>query len=133
MDAIVLDTDVVTLLMYGNLPPDMQQHVENKYLCTTFITVGELWQGMVKGNWSEERRKAVQDYLRQKYVVLPYDGRVAYVWGHLSGAALRRRKKPRIPVNDYWIAAACISRELPLLTRNSEDFQRMARLKLLGA
>jgi len=132
MAAVVLDTDIVSLLIYGSLPDGMQQHVVNKDLCITFVTIGELWQGATKANWSRSRRKELQDYLRTKYVVLPYDGRVAYVWGYLSGMALRRRRPPKIPVNDYWIAAACISRELPLVTRNVKDFKAMDRLELLG-
>jgi hypothetical protein len=132
MDAVVLDTDVVSLLIHGTLPDGMQDHIVGKHLCITFVTIGELWQGAVKANWSESRRKELQAYLRKKYVVLPYDGRVAYVWGHLSGIARRRRRPPNIPVNDYWIAATCISRQLPLVTRNIADFQRMRRLTLLG-
>jgi predicted nucleic acid-binding protein len=131
-DAVVLDTDIVSLLLYGTLPSGMQEHIVNKYLCITFVTIGELWQGAIKANWSESRRKRLQDYLQKKYVVLPYDGRVAYVWGHLSGTARRRRRPPKIPVNDYWIAATCLTRELPLVTRNTKDFERIGRLTLLG-
>jgi hypothetical protein len=132
MDAVVLDTDAVSLLIYGNLPIEMQQHVIDKHLCITFVTVGELWQGAAKASWPESRRKRLQTYLQEKYIVLPYDGRVAYVWGHLSGAARRRRKPPNIPVNDYWIAAACIARKLPLVTLNTQDFKGIGRLTLLG-
>lgn|SRR6266536_4734647 len=132
MDAVVLDTDVVSLLIYGALPDGMQDHVVGKHLCITFVTVGELWQGAVKANWSASRRKRLQAHLQQRYVVLPYDGRVAYVWGHLTGAARKRRRPPSIPVNDYWIAATCISRQLPLVTRNIKDFQPISRLTLLG-
>ncbi len=132
MDAVVLDTDAVSLLIHGTLPDGMQQHVVGKHLCITFVTIGELWQGAAKANWSASRRKLLQNYLQERYVILPYDGRVAYVWGHLSGAALRRRRPPKIPVNDYWIAATCISRQLPLVTRNTKDFKPIGRLTLLG-
>jgi len=132
MDAVVLDTDIVSLLIYGPLPPGLQHHIVNRPLCITFVTIGELWQGAIKADWPESRRRRLQTYLQQKYIVLPYDGRVAYVWGHLSGKARKRQRPPGIPVNDYWIAASCIARDLPLVTRNTKDFQRMGRLKLLS-
>ncbi len=53
-------------------------------------------------------------------VVLPYDQRVAARWGELQAYA-QLRGRPR-PVNDTWIAACCLVRELPLATYNIKDF-----------
>jgi predicted nucleic acid-binding protein len=57
-------------------------------------------------------------------VKLPYDERTAYLWGRLSAAA-RKRGRP-IADNDTWIAASCISRGLPLATRNVKHFEDFA-------
>lgn len=56
--------------------------------------------------------------------VIPYDERVAERWGELQAFA-RLRGRPR-PVNDSWIAAACLVRELPLATFNVKDFADFA-------
>jgi predicted nucleic acid-binding protein len=44
-------------------------------------------------------------------LVLPYDTRIAGRWGELQAYA-QLRGRPR-PVNDTWIAACCLVRELP--------------------
>lgn len=44
----------------------------------------------------------------------------AIIWGDIHAAA-RLRGWPR-PVNDSWIAACCLARELSLVTLNIKDF-----------
>jgi predicted nucleic acid-binding protein len=46
------------------------------------------------------------------------------VWGEIQAHA-RLRGRPR-PINDSWIAACCIARELPLATLNIKDFEDFA-------
>jgi predicted nucleic acid-binding protein len=70
---------------------------------------------------SERRRHA--RFLSQ-LLVLPYDQRVAAQWGELqAGGQLRGRPRP---VNDSWIAACCLVRDLPLATFNAKDFEDFA-------
>lgn len=57
-------------------------------------------------------------------VVLPHDRQVATRWGELQAYA-QLRGRPR-PVNDSWIAACCLVRELPLATFNTKDFANFA-------
>lgn len=73
----------------------------------------------------------MRDFL-SRLLVLPYDQRVAARWGQLQARA-QLRGRPR-PVNDSWIAACCLVRELPLATFNGADFAEFAeheRLELL--
>jgi toxin FitB len=53
-------------------------------------------------------------------LILPYDTRVAARWGELQAYAQPRGRPP--PVNDTWIAACCLVRELPLATFNTKDY-----------
>ena len=53
--------------------------------------------------------------------VLPGDEAVGAVWGRLSAAAFQRGR-PR-PVNDMWIAACCLTHEVPLATLNLKDYE----------
>jgi toxin FitB len=46
--------------------------------------------------------------------------RVATIWGEIQVHA-QLRGRPR-PVNDSWIAACCLARELPLATLNIKDY-----------
>jgi toxin FitB len=66
-------------------------------------------------------------------VTLPYSERVAVRWGELQADA-QRRGRPR-PVNDTWIAARCLVRDLPLVTLNVKDFNDFADhdgLRIIG-
>ena len=50
------------------------------------------------------------------------------------GARAERRGRPR-PVNDTWIAASCLVRDLPLATLNIKDFSDFADhdgLRIIG-
>ena len=58
-------------------------------------------------------------------VVLPYSFQhVATVWGEIQAHA-QLRGRPR-PINDSWIAACCLARELPLATFNIKDYADFA-------
>lgn len=56
--------------------------------------------------------------------VLPGAEAVAATWGKLSAAATLRGR-PR-PTNDMWIAACCLTYDLPLATLNLKDFEDFA-------
>jgi len=49
----------------------------------------------------------------------------AQIWADLAG------KGKMIGPNDLWIAASAIEKNLPLLTRNSHEFERIANLKVV--
>ncbi len=54
-------------------------------------------------------------------------------WGELQ-ARTERRGRAR-PVNDTWIAACCLVRDLPLATFNLKDFEDFAEydgLRIIG-
>ena len=56
--------------------------------------------------------------------VLPYDQRVATRWGEIQAYA-QLRGRPR-PTNDSWIAACCLTRDLPLVTFNTKEYADFA-------
>jgi toxin FitB len=57
-------------------------------------------------------------------LVLPYEQDVARRWGELQAYA-QLRGRPR-PANDTWIAACCLTRDVPLATFNLRDFEDFA-------
>jgi predicted nucleic acid-binding protein len=74
---------------------------------------------------SREERTALLEGFLGRVVVLPYSTQVARVWGTIQGNA-QVRGRPR-PVNDSWIAACCIARDLPLATLNTKDYADFAQ------
>ena len=56
-------------------------------------------------------------------VTLPYSEQVAVRWVDLQSGPTTRSAPP---VNDTWIAASCLVRDLPLATLNVKDFSDFA-------
>jgi predicted nucleic acid-binding protein len=88
-------------------------------LAITFVTVGELTQWTYLHRWSPQRRAGLRAFLAS-VVVLPCTFQAATVWGEIQAHA-RLRGRPR-PINDAWIAACCLARDLPLATLNIKDY-----------
>ena len=64
--------------------------------------------------------------------VIPGSKAIAAIWGGLSAAAIQRGRP--CPVNDTWVAACCLARQLPLapsISRISKDVAEHHRLRLL--
>jgi predicted nucleic acid-binding protein len=83
-------------------------------------------------NWGQRRRDELTAWLAG-VAVLPGDEAVAATWGRLSVAAVKRGR-PR-PVNDMWVAACCLTHDVPLATLNLkdyEDFRQHHELRILG-
>jgi predicted nucleic acid-binding protein len=123
VSTVVLDTDVSSLIIKRQLSSRLAALLADRLLSITFVTVAELRY------WVESRpmsRQRLADLITWKHgvVKLPGDEETAEVWGQLSAAA-RLRGRPR-PQNDTWIAASCVSRGLPLATRNVKDFADFA-------
>ncbi len=81
--------------------------------------VGELWQWAWARRWGTSSRAHLERWLR-RVVVVDSDDDVCRMWGEIGGAAANRGR-PR-PASDSWIAACCLSQELPLATLNVKDY-----------
>ena len=119
MSVVVLDTDVASALFRRRLPEPLSRQLAGQVAAVTFVTVGELTKWTVIRHWgptSVARLRSLLDGL----LVLPYDTQVAARWGELQ-AYVQLRGRPR-PVNDTWVAACCLVRELPLATFKTKDY-----------
>ena len=123
MSFVVLDTDVSSASLRGRLADPLRARLAGQTWCISFVTVGELTKWTVLRNWGPAKLASLADW-RQHVVTLPYSEQVAVRWGELQARA-ERRGRPR-PVNDTWIAASCLVRDLPLATLNIKDFSDFA-------
>jgi hypothetical protein len=130
VEYLVLDTDVASHLQRGSLPSHLHEHVRGKIACVTFVTVGEFFKGAFKRRWSERRIQELEAWLRN-VVVLPYSAEISRVWGRIC-AECEAKGQP-IASNDAWIAACCLSHDLPLMTLNRRHFERVEGLQLVPA
>jgi toxin FitB len=121
---IVLDTDVASATLRNRLPDPLRARLAGHTVCITFVTLGELAKWRALRDWAPQR-VAVLNRWREHVVVLRYDETVANKWGLLQARA-QIRGRPR-PQNDTWIAACCLTENLPLATLNTKDFADFAQ------
>jgi predicted nucleic acid-binding protein len=119
VSVVVLDTDVASTLFRRRLPEPLSRQLAGQVPAVTFVTVGELTKWTVIRHWGPTSIARLQSLL-DGLLILPYDTRVAARWGELQAYA-QLRGRPR-PVNDTWITACCLVRELPLATFNTKDY-----------
>lgn len=120
MRRLVLDTDVASFSIKGQLPPVLVRELIGAQVGITFVTLGELTRWATMRQWGAGRRDELATWLATR-PTLPYSDDVARKWGEISARA-SRRGRPR-PQNDTWVAACCLVYDLPLATLNVKDFE----------
>ena len=119
MRPVVLDTDVASTILRGRLTDQLRARLAGRALAISFVTLGELTKWTVLRSWGPRRLADLADF-RRNLGVLPFDEAVATRWGQIQAQAqIRGRIRP---INDSWIAACCLARELPLATLNVKDY-----------
>jgi predicted nucleic acid-binding protein len=116
---VVLDTDVSSRSIKGQPVGRLAGELVKSRWHVTFVTVGELWRWASVRRWGRTSRAELERWLA-RVTVLESDDDVCRTWGQISADA-NRRGRPR-PINDSWIAACCLSHDLPLATLNLKDF-----------
>ena len=120
---IVLDTDVASNLIKNTLSAAFRAKLAPHEAAITFVTVGELTQWANVRDLGTRRRSELQAYVARR-VKIPGGSDVGRKWGEITAYA-QRRGRPR-PINDSWIAACCLTYDLPLATLNRTDFEDYA-------
>ncbi|UJW31472.1 type II toxin-antitoxin system VapC family toxin [Saccharothrix sp. AJ9571] len=123
-EAGVLDT--CTYIDLGLLDPAVLPEIPE----LTAVTMAELHQGVamakdvaVRAARTEKLGAAIVDF-----VPLPFDGEAAARYGTLVALVLSAKRDPRPRRMDLMIAAIASSRQLPLYTRNADDFKGLGNM-----
>ena len=120
----LLDTSVIVDL--DRL--DVAQLPEEVAIST--VTLAELSCGPSATTDRSERARR-QDRLQRAEATfdpLPFDIEAARAYGRVCAAALGQGRQPRRRFADLLIAATALAEELPLVTRNSKDFDGLEDL-----
>lgn len=89
----------------------------------TFTVAGELAAG------DSAKSQEVWQWLCAPYSILPWSREIAWQYGKIYKALKTRGML--IGSNDIWIAATALAHNLPLVTNNVDEFQRVKGLKVL--
>jgi tRNA(fMet)-specific endonuclease VapC len=128
--ACVVDTDVVSYL-YRNSPVAQlyRQHLVDKVLVISFMTLAEVRFGMLQARWGAQRVTAMESYLKQ-FVLCTCDDDLCLMWAQVVYS--ERAKGRIISAQDAWIAATAIYSGVPLVTHNRKDFEGVDRLAVIS-
>jgi predicted nucleic acid-binding protein len=124
LDRALLDTSVVVdleLLVPDQLPAQ---------LAISVITLAELSAGPLAASNAAERARR-QDRLQRVEAVfdpLPFGLGAARAYARVQAAVLEYGRLPRRRFADLLIAATALAEQLPLVTRNPDDFLGMEGL-----
>ncbi len=129
-DAVVLDTDTLSELSRGNLAVRKRALAYLAgfgRLTITAITVFERLRGYrlaIREGKPFERQLQAFEALAANCIVLPFDQEAASVAAEIWSGATRSQRQH---LGDHLIAAIAISRQMPLVTRNRRDFERITK------
>lgn len=125
---VIADTNVVSYLMKGApLGQRYKHHLTGKLVGIVFVTVAELYYGAERNNWGENRRKQLEEHLKN-FIVLPYNNEIARVYAHVVIECERKGRSINFP--DAWIAATALWHHLPLVTHDL-DFSGISGLQVI--
>ena len=131
MDAVLLDTDVVSYLTKSNDPraDAYRPHVKGKTAAISFITVGEIYFGAEKKKWSSQTLSSFLERLKA-FVIVPYDIELCKTYGKLKASL--REAGVVVADNDLWIAACAVRHSIPLISNNRKHFEKIPGLHLIS-
>jgi predicted nucleic acid-binding protein len=126
----VLDTDTLSELSRGN--PYVSERVlayltDFGRLTITAVTVFERMRGYrvaIRDGKPFERQMQAFEALVANCIVLPFDEEAARVAADIWSSLARRNRQQ---LGDILIASIAVSRQLPLVTRNKRDFERLSK------
>ena len=129
-EPVALDTDTLSELSRGNSAVKaraLTYLAEFGRLTITAVTLFERLRGYrvaIRDGKPFERQQQAFEALVANCVVLPFDQEAATVAADIWSSATRSQRRE---LGDILIAAVAVSRQIPLVTRNRHDFQRLAR------
>ncbi len=129
LPSVVVDTDVFSLVFKKDTRASLyQQHLDDRQLILSFMSVAELQRWALDRRWGGRRRSESDRYL-QRFTIYHSDEDLCHWWAAVMVGAKARGR--RIEVADAWIAATALLYDLPLVTHNPDDFAGVAGLRII--
>ncbi len=130
MAPCVVDTDVVSFFFKGTRETQLyRRHLAGRELVVSFQTVAELDRWALRHNWGAVRTVRLDAYLG-RFIIYPFDRALCHIWAEVSDS--EQRKGRIISTADAWIAATAIVNNIPLISHNRKDFERVGGLTLIS-
>jgi tRNA(fMet)-specific endonuclease VapC len=129
-ERIIVDTDVISYIFNGKPQAEFfYPYLENKSLSVSFITIAEIFHGVIKDKWGDKRINALKELLVD-FVVLEYHYDLCLTWAEIKSDC-ELRGYP-IEDSDCWIAACAKFYNCILATNNFRHFFHVNGIKLIS-
>jgi predicted nucleic acid-binding protein len=129
MNAVVVDTDVVSLVFKGDSRAEKYlSALTAPDLLVSFMTEAELERWILQAKWGPERIVRFRTYMK-RFVSVPSSRDLIVKWAEVMVVA--RCLGRRIEVADAWVAATTLLYDATLVTNNPGDYVGVAGIKLL--
>ena len=129
MSLLLIDTDVASFVFKGSdYANPYLPLLSGQELALSFMTVAELFQWAILRQWGDRRLLQLEQYL-SNYLVIPVDQALCQEWAKVRSD--RQIAGRPISSQDAWIAATALRHNLPLVTHNVKDFERISKLQFI--
>lgn len=123
---LAVDTDAFSAVHWGRgRRQEFAALIAGHPLALPFPVVGELRVGAIRARLGG-KSLAELDRAIALCVVVPSDSRVVVQWAVIRSKLMNQLKGEGI--NDLWIASCCLVHDLPLVTNNLADFQKVSKV-----
>lgn len=125
---VLLDTDVVSFILKSDSRAELYlSHIRDRPCVLSFQTTGELLRWAMTKRWGRERRKRLDEFIRN-CLVIPWSGPLSMKWAEVCSEGQSRGRECK--AGDAWIAATALLYQIPLVSHNRIDFEWMSDLGL---
>jgi len=125
----LLDTNIISYWMRGD--PQLIIKIKSyspSDLSLSTITLAEVYYGIEKSPVKKKERRLKIEYIKSELDIFPFNEQAAQKYGALR-AALEKLGKP-ISERDTQIASIALANRLCIVTHNTKEFGRIAKLKV---
>lgn len=126
---MLIDTNIISYIYKGDSrAAAYQPHLLGQQWYVSFMTLAEIYRWPYAQNWSEARRRHLENFIKSRFVVLPFNNHLAWVWAELVGRTLKGQP---MALADSWIAATALQNGMPLVTHNARHFRGVPGLTIV--
>jgi tRNA(fMet)-specific endonuclease VapC len=125
----LLDTNIISYWMRGD--PQLINKIKSyspSDLSLSTITLAEVYYGIEKSPVKKKERRLKIEYIKSELDIFPFNEQAAKKYGALR-AALEKLGKP-ISERDTQIASIALANRLCIVTHNTKEFGRIAKVKV---
>jgi tRNA(fMet)-specific endonuclease VapC len=128
MSSYLLDTSVIIDYLRGKPKAVTLLNSLDGELCSSYICLSELYEGVYRVTNPEKTAKIVTDFFASLTFVFGVDAQIAEKFGEIR-AQLKKRGNV-IEDLDIFLAATCLANDLTLITFNQKHFSNITSLQL---